>query len=117
MSSSSDNIFSLAASNLNIVAGATNAVLVNAVAYQSSVLVKFISGGSLEIIQAGVPVSGESSAAAATLTPAQLATASGKGYPVTVSESINISGPATFYLAAYGSTAVVGILKGLSDGT
>lgn len=106
-SSSSDSIFGVETTRVNVGVGATIATLVDIVSGQNTTYFKFLSGGSCEII--GV-------SAGVTLTAAQLATASGTCYPMTVvNEVISFDGPLRCYLSGYGATSVVAVIKGKSS--
>lgn len=68
---------------------------------QVGLVMKIVSGGgTLEIVQPPVALSGSS------------ASGWGAGYPVGTAEIMNISGPAAIYLVASGATMVVGIVPG-----
>lgn len=86
--------------------GATVAVYMTPVARQTGWVVKWASGGTLEMIG--------STAYGATLTAALLATASGKHYVVGTSEVLSISGTASFYLAATSATVVANVIRSFS---
>ncbi len=101
-----DSIFGLGTTQIMIPPGATLGVLVEAVAGQNSIILKYLSGGTLYVM--GV-------AAGATLSAADLAGATGH-YLVGTSEILNIDGPARFYLASLGATTVVCAMRGKSQG-
>lgn len=105
MASSSDSIFGLGATQVIVPPGATNAVLVTNIAKESALIVKYFSGGTLEI---------HGTSNGSTMAGASLAPLIGLGYIMGTSEAVNIAGPARFYLMATGSTAVACLLKGLS---
>lgn len=73
--------------------------------YQTVSAFKIISGGTLEIVKP--QLSGTSTAAGS---------AWGTGYPVGTSEVVAVNGPAVYYLAATGTTVVVGALIGYTSG-
>lgn len=106
MSSSSESIFGLTAMQIAVPAGATNAVFIDNVPKQGAMLLKYFSGGTLEIHGA---LNGS------TMAGATLAPLIGTGYILGTSEAVNIDGPARFYLMATGSTAVACLLKGLTS--
>lgn len=86
-----------------VPAGASLAVLVKPAPGEITSVVKYASGGSLEIIGCagpgltGVPVAGT-------------------GYLFGTAEAVATDGPAYYYLVATGSTAVAYFKKGLSQG-
>lgn len=106
--SSNDSIFSLQTDRINVGLGATLAVLYDQTATQNSILLKYFSGGTLEIIGVSFGV---------TLTAAQMATASGTGYVVGTTEILSIDGPARFYLMSTGATTVVMSIRGKTPGS
>lgn len=87
--------------------GATLALLVTPQAGQVSQTLKYFSGGSAEIVQAG---------AGLTATGTTLVNLAGTGYLLGTTEAINISGPARYYIIATGSTTTLMSLRGLSAG-
>lgn len=106
MASSSDGLFGLVASQKVVAPGATNAVFIDCVNRQGSVLVKILSGGgTLEIH--GTPTG-------STLAGASLAPLIGTGYLLGGSEVLSVDGPARFYLMATGATMIACLLKGLT---
>ncbi len=74
---------------------------------QVSGTLKLLSGSSLEIC--GVPIG-------VTYTGTSLTSLPGKGYLLGTSEVFNYSGPARYYLAATGATAVCSIIRGYGPG-
>ncbi len=74
-------------------------------AYQFAQTMKYLSGGSLEIVPA--QPSGASTAASGSW---------GKGYLMSTTEIFNFGGPAVFYLAASGATAVAQMTIGYTSG-
>lgn len=76
--------------------------------YQFANSLKWLSGGSLEIVQP--QFSGSSTQAGS----ASLGW--GSGYILGTSEVFNVGGPATFYLAATGATAVAAFAIGYTQG-
>lgn len=107
MSLASDSVYGLVTQRLAIPPGATQAVLMVPEPGQNSLLLKYFSGGTLEII--GVT-------AGVTLTAAQLVTASGTGYLIGTSEILSLDGPARFYLSSLGATSVLHVITGRSAG-
>lgn len=90
-----------------ITLAATGTLLIPEEAGQVSGTVKYLSGGSLEIVGVGVGI---------TYTGTSLSSLPGKGYFLDISETINFEGPVRYYLVATGSPAVLSVLKGLSSG-
>lgn len=104
---SQDDIFAYGATKLVVGPGATLALLVTGIAGEVGGILKYFSGGSLEII--GV-TTGQS------LTAAQMVTALGTGYLLGTTEIVNTDGNARYYLMALGATSIAYSLKGLSSG-
>lgn len=109
--SSYDSVFNVQAGRITIPVGATVAVLFagDTVKGCNSTILKYVSGGTLEIIGMTTQIVGQ------TLTAAQLATLSGTGYLVGGTEVLQFSGPVQFYLSATGATTVVTFLRGLTQ--
>lgn len=105
MASSSESIFGVVTSQVVVPPGATNAVFVDVVPKEGAVLLKYFSGGTLEI---------HGSITGSTLPGATLAPLIGTGYILSTSEVISLAGPTRFYLMATGSTAVACLLRGLT---
>lgn len=96
-----------------VPSGATNAVLMEAVGGQGSAIIKYGSGGSLEIVQA--PCAGISfPTGATTWAGASLVALNGTGYLMGAAEAIQYDGAARYYLIATGATAIAYSLKGLT---
>lgn len=98
-----EDVFSFGITRLSIGLSAIVEVTLKTIPGSISVQFKQFSGMTLEI------VSGVSSGSDPALHR-------GSGYPITANEIISIGGPATFYLLATGSTAVVPLLIGKSQG-
>lgn len=105
--SSNDSIFSLNTLKITVPIGATLAVLIDGEAGQNSTILKYFSGGTLEMI--GVT-------AGTTMTAAQLATASGSHYTFGINEIFTIDGPVRFYLSSTGATTIVMRAAGKTQG-
>jgi hypothetical protein len=105
---SSDSVWTLGTTKIVIPPGATQAVLISPFAGQLSVTLKYSSGGTLEVLPAGLTTLGSPGCflpiaqAAATL-----AALSGMGYLLGGSEVLSISGPASFYLSSLNATSIV----------
>ena len=106
MASSSDSIFGVGATQVIVPPGATNAVLVLNIPRETASTVKILSGGgSLEI---------HGTLNGSTMAGASLAPLIGTGYMLGATETVNVDGPARFYLMATGATMVACLLKGLA---
>lgn len=87
--------------------GGTLGLLVNPLNGEITSLLKYFTGGSLEIFQA--PLGTTAPAAGYSLVP-------GTGYLLGTSESLTFDGAVRYYLVATGATAQAYSLKGLSQG-
>lgn len=105
MSSSSNDIFGVSPLSVAVPPGGSLAIYVEGLERQTSVLVKYFSGGTLEIHQALLGT---------TMAGASLNALQGTGYIFGTSEAVSVDGPARFYLMATGSTAVAKLLRGLT---
>lgn len=100
---------------LTVPPGATLAVFVNEIGGAAATILKYFSGGSLEIFQA--PNGGLSFPTGATQwAAASLAALSGTGYLFGTTESVSIDGSCRYYLMANTATTIVMRLTGLSSG-
>lgn len=104
---SNEAIYGLVTSQVVVAPGATNAVYVDQIPRQGSGLVKYFSGGTLEIHGAN-PLTGM------TLSGASLVPLQGTGYVFGTAEALTLDGPARFYLMATGATAVAHLLRGIT---
>lgn len=86
-----------------ITLAATGTLLIPEEAGQVSGTVKYLSGGSLEIVGVGVGI---------TYTGTSLSSLPGKGYLLGTSEAFSYCGPARYYLVATGSTAQCLLIRG-----
>lgn len=100
-------VFGFIGEKVFIPPGATLAVVMGVTAGQMGSVLKYFSGGSLEIVNCPP---------GSTLTGAQLVTANGTGYLFGSQEAVNFDGPARFYLMATGATVIAYYLRGLSAG-
>ncbi len=90
-----------------IAVGLSQVIKIIPQAYQYAMSIKILSGGgTLEIVNP--QLSGTSTASGAT--------AWGTGYPIGASESVNVAGPAVFYLVATGATMVAAMYFGNTAG-
>lgn len=103
--------YGFAVTLFTVSAGYSLSLLVSPVAGEISHTLKWFSGGSLEIMQAGFT---QSSAQTQAVFPVQ--TAAGQGYLLGQTELENTDGAARFYLCATGSTAQGYMLRRLSQG-
>ena len=100
--------FGLVGERLILAPGSTLAVFMDPVAGQGNWKVKYLSGGTLEIVGASL---------GSTLSQASLAGLSGSGYLMGATEALDIDGPARFYLMAHGATTFVTLLREKTSGT
>lgn len=109
MSTSYDNVFSVLPQRIIIGVGATAAQLFDASTTPgaNSIILKYFSGGTLEILGVTTGV---------TLSAAELIAAAGSGYIMGSSEILNIGGPVRLYLAASGATTIVHAITMRSQG-
>jgi hypothetical protein len=112
MSSSSDNIFGIGTTQVVIAPGGSFAQYINMGPRVTSLLVKYASGGTLEIQAAYLGT---------TMLGASLTAAAGTGYIFAgattgqFGEALSLDGPARFYLIAGGSTTTAMILAGITQ--
>ena len=112
MSSSSDKVLSVSPTTYSVPVGLTLAVFVGALAGQCSVSVRHVGGGATLTMLAA---NAGSTYAGATL--AAIGVSGAYIFGISGTESIvNLSGPASFYLAATGATAIVSVLRGMTSG-
>lgn len=125
MSSSSDSIYSVYPSRFYVGVGATIAVFMSVLPGEQAVTVKYMNGGTLEILPASLGMSftpGISTygsyafSGGSTQSQQMLANLSGTGYLLGTTEVLNIAGPCAFYLSATGATTLVSTIRGLSAG-
>lgn len=101
------DICGLGSTVMIIAPGATNALLVIPPAGEVSSLIKYGAGGSMELVQ---------SQAGVTLTGSSLVPLIGTGYLMGTTETVNIDGPARYYIVATGATVTAYHLTGFSSG-
>lgn len=98
-----NDIYLLSATMIPV--GLSAIVAVRPVNYQYGIGVKIDSGGgTLEIVRPPAALSGAS------------ASGWGLGYKLASNESVQASGPATFFLAATGATMIAAVVFGLGAG-
>lgn len=102
-----NTIWAYATTNMIVAPGGTNAVLVLPPSGVVSSILKYGSGGTLEVI--GVTVG-------TTYTAAQLAALPGTGYPMGAGEAIGEDGPVRYYLMCTGNTCTANLMWGKSAG-
>lgn len=100
------DIFGLVGGRATIAPGATLALFMSPIAGQAAWTVKYLSGGTLEILGATLPSAG------ATISAADLVALSGTGYLMGTTEALSLDGPASFYLSALSATTMVTFLRG-----
>lgn len=93
---------------ISVITGGGSATLIGATAGQVGGILKWMSGGSLEIFYAPVGVSSGSQPAGGA--------AGSSGYLVGTAELVSVTGPARFYLVATGSNAVCHYLRAMGPG-
>jgi hypothetical protein len=98
--SSQQFVYGLGVTQVPIVA--TVATRIIPPAGTNSSVVKYLSGGTLAVVNGGASGSLGMSAAL--------------GYILSTTETVNVSGPASFFLSAGGSTSVAQIMFGFSSG-
>lgn len=91
-----------------IAPGATLAVYLAPIAGQNTTLLKYFSGGTLQLI--GVPYG-------VTLSGSELVSAVGNHYVIGLNEILSFDGPITCYLQATGATVTVMALRGKTQET
>jgi hypothetical protein len=106
-----DSVFGFRTSRLTIPPGASQAVFVDGIAGQNTLVIKYFSGGTLEILGATI-VNGVQT----TLAPLDLAGLNGTGYLMTAAETLIFQGDPRFYLSATSATTVVMVLRGMGQG-
>ena len=124
MSSSNDDLYSVLPTRFFVGVGATVAVFLDNFPGQKSLTVKYMNGGTLEILPASVGASfvqgtstiGTPFSAGSTQSLAMLAALSGTGYLMGTSEVLTFDGPTRMYLSATSATTTVCIIRGLSAG-
>lgn len=100
--SSQQFAYGMGATQVNIGVGGAANVLIKPPIYTNGVFFKYLSGGSLSIVSNGI--SGSPGASGAL------------GYILSTTEVVNIDGPAMFFLAASGTTAVAEVVFRYSGG-
>jgi hypothetical protein len=116
--SSYDSIYNVSSTQIVIAVGATLAHFFQPQPGQNSSVVKFVTGGTLEILNAGQTTMGSLNLSLPVTQSAQtLANLSGRGYIMTFGEALSFDGPASFYLSATGSTCIAHCVFGKGQGT
>lgn len=126
MSSSSDDIFALLTSRVVVPIGATASVFMDILPGEKSMTIKYLSGGTLEILPAytglsltpgGTQLFGSLPfTSGGTQTGAMLLALSGTGYLMGSSEVLNFDGAPRFYLSSLGATSVVAVIRACAAG-
>lgn len=104
--SSSDSVFSLGTTLIQLTPGGSFPVFFQSVAGQNGWHIKYQSGGTLFLI---------GSQLGTTISSAALLGATGH-YMFGVNEALDIGGPCNFYLVALGATTLVNALRTFSSG-
>lgn len=108
MVSSNDDIFGVNPFRIFVPVGATAAYFMDSVAGEKAITIKYVSGGTLEILEA---VNGT------TMSGTTLLAVSGTGYLMGNSEVITFDGPTRMYLSCLGATTLLMSIRGKSAGT
>lgn len=124
MISSFDAVWTLGATRIAVPVGATVAIFCQPVAGQVSWLLKYLSGGTCEILPTGIGQTLSPDFNYGTTSPlSTLVSQSGNGYllgPIGITgtswESLSIPGPASFYLSSTGATSIIAALMMKSQG-
>ena len=125
MASSAEDIYSVFPARVTVPPGSTQAIFVDVLSGQKAITIKYLSGGTLEILPATLGVSFVPGASTingtyfihgSTQTAAMLGALNGTGYLMGTNEILNISGPCRFYLSATGATTLVTTIRGLNAG-
>lgn len=114
--SSEDSVWSLGVTRIIVPIGATLAVFISPYAGQINCTLKYLSGGTCEILAAGTTALGTDVTLGTTQTPGVLATQSGFGYLLGASEVLSISGPASFYVSSTGATTILAAIFAKGQG-
>lgn len=96
--------------------GATVALFMQPFPGQINSTFKFFSGGTCEILPAGLTQSAIGVYVGTTQPLGTLAAISGSGYCFSAGEVLTISGPAAFYLSSTGATSVLHAMFGKGQG-
>lgn len=118
MADRESDIRGLTGRKYTVAPGATNALLIEPTTLEGAGILKYFSGGSLEIYHApqGSPLlNGATTQAGASLVA--LSAGGTMGYLMGTSEIVNIDGGCRFYLMATGATVIAYQLKGLTVNT
>lgn len=102
-----NNIYGVSAAVITVGIGASLARLIEPVPGECASVIKYFTGGSLEII--GAPPG-------TTYAGATVTALAGTGYLFGTAEAMNIDGAGRYYLIATGATAQCYLLRGLSQG-
>ena len=125
MVSSNDEIFTIVPSRVTIAPGATNAYFLDVFPGEKNLTIKYLSGGTLEILPCTLGVSlpvGNTQygsgyfTAGTTQTAAMLISLSGSGYLMGNTEVLTFDGSPRCYLSALGATTMVTIMKSCGNG-
>ena len=123
--SSYDSAWNLLPLRFYVGVGATVAVFFTPLPGQVSSSIKYMNGGTLEILPASLGISfapgtstvnGTFFSSGSTQSAQALANLSGTGYLMGTTEVFTIAGPAPFYLSATGATTLVSTVRSFSQG-
>lgn len=113
MVTSFDDIVTVIPSRVNVGVGATIATYMDVVPGQKNITIKYISGGTLEILGVTYGSFGGTFFAGSTLSAQALANANGTGW-IVQSEILSFDGPCRFYLSSTGATSIVHVIRAVS---
>ena len=111
-----DSVFTLGATMIKVPVGATAALLITPFAGQVNCLIKYSSGGTCEILPAGLTQIALNLFAPVAQPGQTLLALSGSGYLLGANEALSIPGPASFYLSSTGATSVLYAIFGKGQG-
>jgi hypothetical protein len=114
------DLYGIIGEKLTIAPGATNALFMPGYPGELASIVKYVSGGSLEVVGAppgaSLPNFAGASYVGSTWLGLSLVPFIGNGYLLGSTEILNITGPARYYLMATGSTVIAMHFVGRSQG-
>lgn len=124
MVSSNDGIFGVLPSRITVGSGATIAYFMDVCSGERSLTLKYLSGGTLEILEATVQAVYNASYSVqgitivgTTLPASQLAAINGTGYLMGTTEILTFSGSPRMYLSATGATTFLTAIIGKGQGS
>lgn len=109
------DVYGIGTTLLTVGIGGSLALLVVPRAQEVSSVLKYFTGGSLELVHA-LEYNTPQNPGATNWNGASLANMQGRGYLLATNEVMNFSGAARYYLIATGATAQAYLLVGLGQG-